>query len=211
MEDAALVALLKKRDRAAFTALVERYQGSMKRVALGFVPGPAIAEEVVQETWLAVLDGIDRFAERSSFSTWLFTILLNRAKTRGHRERRTTPFSALEHDDEDDSGEPLQDRFNDKGQWLRPPGAWADDPPEQLLQRRQLGEILERAIASLPDKYRIVITLRDVEDMDADEVCKLLNISEANQRVILHRAHLRLRETIERHLAEENRNSEGEK
>ncbi|MDZ4694635.1 MAG: sigma-70 family RNA polymerase sigma factor [Deltaproteobacteria bacterium] len=211
MEDTALVALLKKRDRAAFTALVERYQGSMKRVASGFVPSAAIADEVVQETWLAVLDGIDRFAERSSFSTWLFTILLNRAKTRGHRERRTIPFSALERDDDDTSSEPFQDHFGDNGQWLRTPGAWGDDPPEQLLQRRQLGETLNRAIASLPDKYRIVITLRDVEELDSNEVCKLLNISEANQRVILHRAHLRLRETIEQHLAEENRNSEGEK
>jgi len=204
-EDAELIDALKQRDEAAFVRLVQRYQGPLLRLALVYARSRAVAEEVVQETWLGVLEGIERFEHRSSFKTWLFRILVNRARTRGEREGRTIPFSAL-GDAALDPAEPAvaPERFLGPTHpqwplhWAVPPKSWGASPEEQLLTRETL-ELVEHAIAALPPAWREVITLRDVEGWTADEVCNVLGISETNQRVLLHRARSRVRGALERH------------
>lgn len=209
MEDErGLVAALRAGDEAAFMALVERWHGSMLRVAGAYVPSAAVAEEVVQETWLAVLGGIDGFEERSALKTWVFRILSNRAKTRGERERRSVPFSSLASA-EAGGGAPSvdPDRFL-AADHERIPGHWntADGrgpralPEERLLEREALAA-LARAIGDLPEAQRTVISLRDVEGWDAEEVCALLGISGGNQRVLLHRARSKVRAEVEELLA----------
>jgi RNA polymerase sigma-70 factor (ECF subfamily) len=204
-EDAELIDALKQRDEAAFVRLVQRYQGPLLRLALVYARSRAVAEEVVQETWLGVLEGIERFEHRSSFKTWLFRILVNRARTRGEREGRTIPFSAL-GDAALDPAEPAvaPERFLGPTHpqwplhWAVPPKSWGASPEEQLLTRETL-ELVEHAIAALPPAWREVITLRDVEGWTAQEVCNVLGISETNQRVLLHRARSRVRGALERH------------
>jgi RNA polymerase sigma-70 factor (ECF subfamily) len=204
-DEAPLIDALKRRDEAAFVQLVQRYQGPLLRLALVYARSRAVAEEIVQETWLGVLQGIERFERRSSFKTWLFRILVNRARTRGEREGRTVPFSALG----DAALEPAEpavapDRFLGPSHpewplhWAVPPRSWGASPEEQLLTRETL-DLVEHAIAALPPAWREVITLRDVEGWTADEVCNVLGISETNQRVLLHRARSRVRGVLERH------------
>ena len=173
----------------------------MLHVALTFVRDRAVAEEVVQDTWLALLDGLDGFEERASLRTWLFGILVNKARTRAVREGRSLPFSALAGPDETDGPGDLPDRFDGEGGWRDPPGAWSEDDPERLTQAAETRVAIEAAIAALPEAQRAVITLRDIEGLDASEICDLLGISLTNQRVILHRARVRLRRTLEDHLA----------
>ncbi len=201
--DADLVRALRAGDESVFMELVTRWHASMLRVALMYVPSRAVAEEVVQETWLGVLTGIDRFEERSSLRTWVYRILTNRAKTRGERERRTVPFSSLvsaESERDDPAVDPS--RFQGTGgahpgHWSAPPDAW---PQERLLAKETLG-VIDAAIESLPEAQRTVITMRDVEGFDADEVAGLLEISDVNQRVLLHRARSKVRGVLEAHLA----------
>lgn len=205
VEDRELVAALRRGDEAAFMNLVELYGPTLLRVARMYVPSAAVAEEVVQETWLGVLSGLDRFEGRSSLKTWIFRILANRARTRAVRESRTVPFAALAR--EDDEGGPSVDpeRFLDAnhprwpGHWWYPPSNW-DDVPEQRLLARETRAAIETAIAELPPVQRQVVTLRDVEGWPAHEVCELLELSEANQRVLLHRARSRLRAALEAEL-----------
>jgi RNA polymerase sigma-70 factor (ECF subfamily) len=194
-----LVAALRAGDEAAFMRIVDRFGPSMLRVARTFVSSRAVAEEVVQETWLGVLKGIDRFEGRSSLKTWIFRILANVARTRGERESRSVPFSSLAGDGD---GEPAVDpsKFGPEGMWLAPPDAWDDVPEDRLLARETLGEI-EAAIAELPPAQRAVITLRDVDGWPADQVCNVLDISETNQRVLLHRARAKVRRALAAHLS----------
>ncbi len=162
------------------------------------MPSRAVAEEVVQETWLAVLTGVDRFEGRSSLKTWLFRILANKAKTRGQREARIVPFSALAVDgDEDQTAVPVE-RFARGGAWATPPRGV---PEERLLAAETRARIAE-AIAALPQNQRAVITLRDVEGLPAEEACNVLGLSETNQRVLLHRARAKVRAALERYLEE---------
>lgn len=201
--DDAIVDALLAGDEDAFAGLVDLYGASMLRVARMHVRDRAVAEEVVQETWLAVLQGIERFERRSSLKTWLFTILTNRAKTRGEREGRGVPFSALVATDVA-SGEPAvdPDRFlglDDRHwpyHWASPPRSW---PEDEFLTSETLGVIAD-AISTLPDTQREVIRLRDVEGWSAEEVVESLEISDANQRVLLHRARSRVRAELERYL-----------
>lgn len=205
-DETALVAALRRRDEAAFAGLVQRYGGPMLRLARLYARTSAVAEEVVQETWLGVLLGIDRFEGRSSFKTWLFRILVNRARTRAEREARTIPFSAAFDPDEPGGGEPAvaAERFRDPADphypshWGAPPRSWGATPEEQVLSQETL-EIVERAIAALPPAQREVVTLRDVQGWTAEEVCNVLEISDTNQRVLLHRGRSRLRAALERH------------
>ncbi|MDX2018986.1 MAG: sigma-70 family RNA polymerase sigma factor [Deltaproteobacteria bacterium] len=190
-----LVASLRRADSAAFTALYQRYHRSMLRVAAAYVSSHAVVEEVVQETWLAVLEGIARFEQRSSFRTWLFAILVNRAKTRGQREKRSVPFSVLAGDP-DDAAQPGSETV--VAQALPWPGA-GESPeasPETELGRKRMVEVLEQALSRLPENYQVVVTMRDIEGIDAAEVCRLLDISAENQRVLLHRARHRLRDLL---------------
>jgi RNA polymerase sigma-70 factor (ECF subfamily) len=201
-----LVEALAAGDEQAFVELVRLYGPSMLRVARLYVSSGAVAEEVVQETWLKVLTAIDRFEGRSSLKTWLFRILANTAQTRATREGRSIPFTALS-DPELDVAEPSVevDRFRGAGKrfadhWTSSPQRWAELPETSLLSQETLA-VVERAAASLPPAQRAVLTLRDILGCDADEVCEILEISAGNQRVLLHRARAKVRKVLERHLA----------
>jgi RNA polymerase sigma-70 factor (ECF subfamily) len=201
-DDAAVVAALRRGDENVFAELVTVYTGPLLRLAQDFVRTRAVAEEVVQETWLAVLNGIDRFEGRSSFKTWLYRILVNKAKTRGAREARTIPLSALGSDD----AVVPEDRFRGPddqwpGHWASPPVPLETIPEERLLSREARGRIAA-ALEGLPDSQRIVVTLRDVAGWEAEEVCAALELSEGNQRVLLHRGRAKLRAALERYLVE---------
>jgi RNA polymerase sigma-70 factor, ECF subfamily len=203
-DDARLVEALRAGDEEAFTGLARSLHASLLRVALVYVSSRAVAEEVVQETWLAVLTGIGRFEGRSSLKTWIFRILTNMAKTRAVREGRTLPFSALQDPARVPEAAVDPDRFLDAGHarwpghWSAAPQAW---PEERLLGAETLG-VLARAIDALPPSQRAVISLRDVEGWSADEVCNALELSETNQRVLLHRARSKVRRALERYLEE---------
>jgi RNA polymerase sigma-70 factor (ECF subfamily) len=195
--DIALVERLRAGDEAAFMELVERHHAALVRLAQSFVSSRAVAEEVAQETWLAVLNGIDRFEGRSSLKTWIFRILVNRAKTRGEREARSVPFSSLENAD-GPSVDP--DRFVDAGAWNAPPRSWEGEPVERLLAG-EARSVIDAAIEKLPPVQRQVITLRDVEGLDADETCRVLDLTDGNQRVLLHRARAAVRQALEDYLS----------
>jgi RNA polymerase sigma-70 factor (ECF subfamily) len=204
-DEATLIDAIRRRDEPAFVQLVQRYQGPLLRLARVYARSRAVAEEIVQDTWLGVLQGIDGFESRSSFKTWLFRILVNRARTRAQREGRSIPFSAYE-DVSNRPGEasvPAERFFGpDHPQWPRhwavPPKVWTSSPEEQLLSAEAV-ELVSGAIAELPPAQREVITLRDVQGWSAEEVCNVLGITETNQRVLLHRARSRVRGALERH------------
>ncbi len=187
-------------DEAAFTHLVERCHGPLLRLARGFV-ADRFAEEVVQETWLAVLNGLHTFEGRCALKTWIFTILTNRAKTRGIRERRSIPWSEMSGAGTVDEPAVEPDRFRSGGAWSVHPRPWDDDTPEKLLLRLETLALVETTMAGLPPRQRAVVTLRDVEGLDAAEVCDILELSEVNQRVLLHRGRSKLRSVLERQLA----------
>ncbi len=205
-DDIVLVAALRAGDERAFALVVEQLNGPLLRLARLYVPNVAAAEEVVQETWLGVLRGLDRFEARSSFRTWVFRIATNRAMTRGRHERRDIPLSIL-LDPADDPGGPAVDpeRFLAPGQqwaghWAVPPERWAPDVEAHLLAK-ETRALIEASIEDLAPAQRIVMTLRDVEGWDADEVCAALEITPGNQRVLLHRARSRVRAALERHFS----------
>jgi RNA polymerase sigma-70 factor, ECF subfamily len=207
-DDAELVAAIRAGDEAAFAGLVEELTPALMRLALAHVPSRAIAEDVVQDTWVAVIRGIDRFEGRSALRTWIFQILLNIARTRGKREKRTLPFAALRNRAEEGRDEPAvdADRFQGRrgeypGHWSRPPSEW-DSPVERLAQGEARDALLE-AIADLPPRQRDVITLRDVLGYSADEARNALDLSETNQRVLLHRARSKVRGALERYFEAE--------
>lgn len=166
------------------------------RLARSFVSDASAAEEVVQETWVAVITGISAFERRAGLKTWIFRILVNRAKTRALRDARFVPFASLGTSTPD--AEPSVDgaRFGEDGSWLRPAAPWEDDP-ETLVARHEVTSAVLEAIEALPPNQRAVVTLRDIEGLASDEVCNVLGITETNQRVLLHRARARLRQVLE--------------
>lgn len=188
-EDGELVARLRAGDEQAFVQLVSRHHAAMLRLAGSFVSSPAVAEEVVQDTWLGVLRGIDGFAGRSSFRTWLLTILVNRARSTGVRERRSVAVG--------DVG-PVVDRsrFDASGGWMSPPQHWIEDS-ENRMQAQALAGYIEKTLGELPERQREVVVLRDVDGLSSHEVCEVLEISDANQRVLLHRGRSHLRQALE--------------
>lgn len=201
-EDLRMAERLRAGEEAAFRDLVNRYYGSMIRVALAHVADRSVAEEVVQDVWMAVLEGLDRFEGRSSLKTWIFSILTNKAKTRGVRESRSVPASSLVRQDED-ADEPAVDpaRWRQSGHWkdywTDYPQSWEEGTPERVLLDKEGAMLLEQAIAALPPRLKQIILLRDVEGLESDEVCAILAISDANQRVLLHRARARVRTMLE--------------
>jgi RNA polymerase sigma-70 factor (ECF subfamily) len=203
-EDRELVQQLRQGNEAAFTSLLDRYHGSLIRLATAHVSDHSVAEEVVQETWLAVLEGIGQFQCRSSLKTWIFRILTNKAKTRGVRESRHVSVSILGADDDNDEAAVAPSRFRTTGHWAdyweRYPQSWDDDTPERCLLNKEGIDYLERAIQSLPVNLRKVLILRDVEGLSSKEVCGVLNITEVNQRVLLHRARSRVRQALEQYV-----------
>jgi RNA polymerase sigma-70 factor (ECF subfamily) len=199
-DDRALCEALRRGDEEAFSALVATYHSALRRVALNFTRDAGVAEEIVQDTWLGVLRGIDRFEGRSSLKTWIFRILVNTAKTRKMREARVVPVSSISDYANDPSVDP--DRFFDEqhdrwpGHWASPPTRWDQLPEEGTVTRETLARVRD-AIDQLPPMQRQVIELRDIEGWGSEEVCELLDLSEANQRVLLHRARSRVRQALE--------------
>ncbi|MCT7661690.1 RNA polymerase sigma factor [Mycobacterium deserti] len=204
--ESALVAALQAGDESAFASLVERHSAAMRRVARGYVSAHEIAEDVVQETWIALLKGIDKFEGRSSLRTWLFTVMINIAKARGVRDRRATDaeMAAFTGGTVDSARfRPADDRW---------PGHWkADaaptrfpDTPEGSVLGGELVAVARRELDKLPDNQRTVVTLRDMYGFDSKEVCELLDITIANQRVLLHRGRAAVRQALETYLADES-------
>jgi RNA polymerase sigma-70 factor (ECF subfamily) len=198
------LAALRAGDERAFAALVDEHGAAMLRVARLYVRDRAAAEEAVQEAWLGVLRGIERFEGRSTLRTWLLRIVANVAKTKGVRESRTVPFSALG----DDGPSVPEERFRGPedrwaGHWATPPQEWGR--PERELLSAETRAQLAAAIDALPETQRQVISLRDVEGWDADEVCNVLGLSETNQRVLLHRARTKVRAALDGYLTGEGR------
>ena len=187
--DAELLARLRAGDEEAFAALVRRYQAPLLRLAEATVGSAAVAQEVTQDTWLAVLRGIDRFEGRSSFKTWVFRILLNRARTASYKEQRAG---------RPDDG--LDERFDAGGHWAEPPEPWADRVDDRMVAV-ELAERVQRLLPELPDAQRQVVVLRDVEGLTAPEVCDLLQVKDGQQRVLLHRGRARLRALLSSEVA----------
>ena len=206
VDDLALVERLRAGDDAAFMALVDRLQPSMLRVARMFVSTAAVAEEVVQETWLGVLKGLGSFEGRSSLRTWIFRILVNIAKTRGGREGRSVPFASLAGDDLDapavDPGRFDTSAASTRGHWSTLPDDWAGIPEDRLLGRETLA-VIGRAIDGLPPMQAEVIRLRDALGWTSEEVRNALDLTETNQRVLLHRARAKVRSALEAYFSSE--------
>jgi RNA polymerase sigma-70 factor (ECF subfamily) len=193
-----LIRRLRARDEAAFMELVDRLSPSMRRVARMFVASDAVADECVQEAWLGVLKGIDRFEGRSSLRTWIFRILVNIAKTRGQREARSLPFATLAGDDLD---QPTWDpsAFEADGHWSTLPFDWRGVPEERVTGRETLA-VIGRAIDGLPPMQAEVLRLHDVLGWSSEEVRNALELTDTNQRVLLHRARTKVRAAVEDHL-----------
>jgi RNA polymerase sigma-70 factor (ECF subfamily) len=183
---------LRAGDEAAFKALVDRHDGALRRAARAFVHTAAAADDVTQETWLAVVAGLDRFEGRSSLRTWIFGILVNQARTRGARDARSLPFSALETD-EGPAVEPAA--FGADGRWASAPPR-LDAEPETSLLSAEVREHLLEAVGELPPTQKAVITLRDLVGLSAEDVCALLDVTDGNQRVLLHRARSSVRQAL---------------
>lgn len=204
LDETRLVEALRERDEHVFEQLTRDYNAALLRVAQIYVTNRAVAEEVVQETWLGVLNGIDRFEARSSLKTWTFRILTNIAKTRAQREGRTLPFSALERPGTVPEPAVGPERFlpPDHERW---PGHWSARPepwPEDRLLAAEARGVVKEAIEALPPAQRAVISLRDVEGWTSDETCTALGLTETNQRVLLHRARSKVRQALEDYLSE---------
>jgi RNA polymerase sigma-70 factor (ECF subfamily) len=201
--DVLLLAALRRGDESAFSRLVDQHHASMVRVACLYVASVAAAEEVAQEAWLGVLQGLARFEGRCTVKAWIFAIVANCAKSRGIRDRRTVPLSSLAADDEDGASVDA-DRFLDEshprwpGHWAQPPEPWGAD---DLVARETL-EAIAAAMETLPPMQRAVMTMRDVEGLGSDDTCQVLGISEANQRVLLHRARSKVRQALESYMHE---------
>lgn len=203
--DQQMISALRAGDEVAFAALLDQYHLSMVRLATHHVRSRAVAEDVVQETWIGVLRGLDRFEGRSSLKTWLFSILMNQARRRGAREGRSVPFSALARA-ETESNEPAvgPEWFRPEGEawagyWSSYPSDWRETPEDRLLSS-EVRTRINLALESLPPAQREVMTLRDVEGWSAEEVCNVLELTRTNQRVLLHRARSKVRRAIEPYL-----------
>jgi RNA polymerase sigma-70 factor (ECF subfamily) len=202
-----LMARLRRGDEGAFDELVNQQHGTLIRMAMGYVADREVAEEVVQDTWMAVIGSLNRFEGRSSLRTWVCGILIHKAKDRGVREKRHTTFSVFESYDNEEAVDPS--RFQQSGEWAGhwafPPQPWDDQTPEKLLASQQAVNAMQRAIETLPATLKEVLILRDVEGVDAKEVCELLKITETNLYVRLHRARERVRAAVEAHLEGRNK------
>lgn len=197
--DEQLIPRLLAGEAGAFGLILDAWSSSMLRVARQYVRSEALGEEVVQESWQAVVTGLRRFEGRSSLKTWVFTIVANRARTRAVREARTVPLSAL--GDGDDGGPAVApERFASGGGWLHGPQGWDVESPETLFLAHEGAAVIEREFALVPPMQASVVILRDIEGLSPVEVCNLLDITESNQRVLLHRGRGRLRRALERHL-----------
>jgi RNA polymerase sigma-70 factor, ECF subfamily len=195
-----LLQRLRAGDEAAFAFLFDQYCPTMTRLARFYVSNSVVIEEVIQETWLAVFQSLGRFEERCSLKTWIFRILMNIAIKRGRHESRSIPFSSI-MDEEDESFESF---FDAAGSWAVSTSNWGNEPEEHLLSQ-ETQRCIHTAIEALPPRQREVIILRDLEGWTAGEVSELFEISEGNQRVLLHRARSRVRNALDRYLSEDGK------
>lgn len=195
---------LRQGDEGTFDELVMRHHSALIRMALAYVADREVAEEVVQDTWIAVIDGLSRFEGRSSLRTWIFGIMIHKAKDRGVREKRHVNFSSFESVDDDNDEAVDPSRFHQSGEWAGhwafPPQPWDDQTPEKLLASQQAVNAMNRAIEALPQTLKDVLILRDVEGVEAKEACDILRITETNLYVRLHRARERVRQAVESYL-----------
>lgn len=202
--EVALLARLRQGDEGAFDEVVTRHHSALIRMAMGYVADREVAEEVVQDTWMVVIEGLGRFEGRSSLRTWIFGIMIHKAKDRGVREKRHTTFSSFESADDDGDEAIDPSRFHQSGEWAGhwafPPQPWDDQTPEKLLASQQAVTAMHRAIEALPRTLKDVLILRDVEGVEAKEVCNILKITETNLYVRLHRARERVRQAMEAYL-----------
>jgi RNA polymerase sigma-70 factor, ECF subfamily len=203
-EETSLVTRLKQSEEGAFDELVKRHHSALIRMAMGYVADREVAEEVVQDTWMAVIQGLDRFEGRSSLRTWIFGIMIHKAKDRGVREKRHITFSDFETFDDDREEAVDPSRFLQSGEWAghwaAPPQPWDEQTPEKLLASQQAVNAMHRAIDALPSTLKAVLILRDVEGVEAKEACEILKITETNLYVRLHRARERVRQAVEIYL-----------
>lgn len=185
----------------AFDELVTRHHGALIRMAMGYVADREVAEEVVQDTWMAVIEGFARFEGRSSLRTWIFGIMIHKAKDRGVREKRHTTFTSFESIDDDCDETIDPSRFHQSGEWAGhwafPPQPWDDQTPEKLLASQQAVDVMNRVITALPRTLQDVLILRDIEGVGSKEICEILKITETNLHVRLHRARERVRQAVE--------------
>lgn len=202
--EGALLERLRRGDEGAFDELVTRHHSVLIRMALAYVADREVAEEVVQDTWIAVIDGLSRFEGRSSLRTWIFGIMIHKAKDRGVREKRHVNFSSFESVDDDNDEAVDPSRFHQSGEWAGhwafPPQPWDDQTPEKLLASQQAVNAMNRAIEALPQTLKDVLILRDVEGVEVKEACDILGITETNLYVRLHRARERVRQAVESYL-----------
>ncbi len=202
--DIMLLVRLRQGDERAFDELVTHHHRALIRMAMGHVADREVAEEVVQDTWMAVIEGLSRFEGRSSLRTWIFGIMIHKAKDRGVREKRHVTFSSFESIDEDNDEAIDPSRFHQSGDWAGhwafPPQPWDDQTPEKLLASQQAVNAMNKAIDALPPTLKDVLILRDVEGAAAKEVCDILKITETNLYVRLHRARERVRQAVETYL-----------
>ena len=194
-EETDLVRRLQAGDEAAFVEVVNRFHAPLVRAARAYVASDAVAEEVVQDTWVAVIRGIERFEGRSSLATWLFHILANRARTTGVRESRTTPFDIT------DEGSLPSELFTRDGAWAEPPRPWTDAVDDRLFAE-QAAQYVSGCLERLPATQRVVVTMRDVEGLESDVVCEALGLTPGNQRVLLHRGRAGVRACLSAQLVE---------
>jgi RNA polymerase sigma-70 factor (ECF subfamily) len=205
LDDERILEGLRAGDEDSFTALVTRYQDSMLRIALMYVGEYEVAQEVVQETWIAVLRGLDQFEGRSAFRTWLFSILMNRAKARAAHDNRHNTVALLDEDLQYDTPTVSPNRFYQEESagatesWMLPPASW-QDVPEEVFMSGEVRQVIDTVLKTLQPLQREVLQLRDLDGWTADEVCDVLNISAANQRVLLHRARAKVRQALEDYL-----------
>jgi RNA polymerase sigma-70 factor (ECF subfamily) len=194
VDDVELVDRLRAGDEQAFVTLVRRHHPALVRLATTYVPNRDVAEEVVQEAWLGVVRGIEKFEGRSSLKTWLYRIVVNRARTAGVREHRETPIDLS-------SSAVSEERFGPDGAWAEPPVPWTEEV-ENRLAAAAMRDRLRASLAELPEGQRQVVTLRDLDGLSAGETCSVLGITEANQRVLLHRGRARLRGLLDAEMRE---------
>lgn len=206
LDEMVLLNLLRQPDEMAFAQLIEQYHSSLVRIACIYVQDTTIAEEIAQDTWLAVFQGMDRFEGRSSLKTWIFTILTNKAKTRSQRENRTLSYTDLEESlqaaptvDPQRFRDPSADKWANHWAAGTEPGSWAGIPEDVLLSQETM-DLIRGTIEVLPENQRLVITLHDQDELSTQEICNILGITETNQRVLLHRARARVRQALEDYL-----------
>jgi RNA polymerase sigma-70 factor (ECF subfamily) len=202
-EDRALATAIVSGDRDALSKLVAREHSWLVRLARSIVRDQAIADEVVQDSWIAVIRALGSFEGRSTLRTWMATIVLNRAKTAAVRGARTVAVASLGADPLEEEDSVDRSRFGKVGFWSKPPELWHEGTPEALLDQRQVLEAIGASLEDLPDNQRAVLTLRDLEGWSSEEVCNALGLSESNQRVLLHRARAKVRTALEGVLGKE--------